>query len=267
MMKRKGARIRGVYRVLQAFPFVQGVLYYTEVDPPQASEGTSPRPTRFLHGLDLHQVGRSADLRSLLKRDSYAFFPLQGLFVEEDVLYQLFGKMNGILLAYHLFRSVPLSMDEAIHILRRASGQLVRIHEKGQFTVVHPQNMLLTADSVRFLYGGPSGLLPKLRGESAAGAEETSLDRRLEKEQMMDVYSLGALAYIMLTGTSPAPGKQTKPIRAFRSDTPAELEHLVMQSLLADPRSRPRLEDLWRSLNRVSVKGETDRSHQAQSTS
>lgn len=244
-MKQKGERIRDTFRVLQAFPFVQGVLYYAEVVPRQGGDTSAPLPTRFLHGLDIQQVRKGADLRNLLKRDRDAFFPIQGLFVEEGILYQVFGKLDGNLMAHHLYRSVPLPLNQANHILQCVSGHLVRIHQQGLFTVIHPQNMLLTKDSVRFLYGGPFGLLPKTRGGGAAGTADPAVAR--QQAQSMDAYSLAVLAYIILTGSSPS-SEKLLPIRSYRNDVPQRLEHLIMQSLLAEPRSRPRVEDLWNLL-------------------
>ncbi|PTX58133.1 hypothetical protein C8P63_1186 [Melghirimyces profundicolus] len=260
-MKKKGDRIRGTYRVLQAFPFVQGVLYYTEVEPDSRDgKPSTPLPTRFLHGLDIRSIRKRVDLKKLLKRDTGVFFPLQGLFVEEGILYQVLGKLDGQLLAHHLYRSVPLTANEAIHILQCVSGHLVRIYRKDLFTVVHPQNMLITGGSVRFLYGGPSGLLPKLKGGPPGGGRAVPEERK-RQEQMMDAYSLGALAYIMLTGTSPSPPGNLLPIRTCRRDVPPSLEHLIMQSLLAEPESRPRVEDLWETLRRIPVDRELKKEH------
>lgn len=243
-MKQKGERIRDTFRVLQTFPFVQGALYYTEVAPPrQGGETSLSLPTRFLHGLDIRMVRKGTDLRNLLKRDRNAFFPIQGLFVEEGILYQVFGKLDGNLMAHHLYRSVPLPLPQANHILKCVSGHLVRLQEQGLFTVIHPQNMLLTSDSVRFLYGGPFGLLPKTRGGSPDAADPAVARQQADS---MDAYSLGALAYIILTGSSP--GGKLLPIRSYRKDVPQQLEQLIMQSLLADPSTRPRVKDLWNLL-------------------
>ncbi|MFC4075463.1 tetratricopeptide repeat protein [Salinithrix halophila] len=249
-MKKKGEWIRGTYQVLQAFPFVQGALYYVEISPAKGTEGEGSRPTRFIHALNLYSVSRGAPPDALLKRDRSAFFPLQGLFVEEGILYQVLGKLEGTLMAHHLYREVPLSLREAVGILKGASGHLVRMYEQGEFTIIHPQNMILTEDSVRFLYGGPTDMLPK-RGGGAGQVPVPAGDR--SREEPLDAYSLGALAYIMLTGASPSPGGNMRPISSYRRDVPRELEHFVMQSLTGDPRSRPRVADLWRWLSQMPV--------------
>ncbi|SFS85748.1 tetratricopeptide repeat protein [Marininema halotolerans] len=237
-MKKKGEWIRQAYRVLQAFPFVQGALYYVEVCPSGQQSGGGV--TRFIHALDLRSVNRGAGPDALLKRNRFSFFPIQGLFVEKGILYQVFGKLDGNLMADHLYRSVPLSLAETIHILKVVSGHLVRMYERREFTVIHPQNMILSQDSVRFLYGGPIGMLPKRGG----GNQPPTPAGEQQREEPLDAYSFGALAYIMLTGASPVPGSVT-PIQSYRRDVPPELEHFVIKSLTADPKSRPRVSDIW----------------------
>ncbi len=244
-IKQKGERIRGTFRVFQSFPFIQGVLYYAEVAPQEESSESSP--TRFLHGLDIGLLRKGTELRRLLERDRSAFFPLQGLFVEGGTLYQVYGKLEGNLMAHHLFRSVPLPLDQAMHFLQRITGHLVRIHEQRMFTVVHPQNMLITADSIRFLYGGPLGLLPKTRG-SRTSLKDPEAARR--QDQAVDAYSLGALSYLMLTGSRPAPGGDLLPVRSYRQDVPQPLEQLIMQSLLAAPQSRPPVKEFWNQVKK-----------------
>lgn len=251
-MKKKGEWIRDTYQVINSFPFVQGVLYYTEVASNRKAyeqEGL-PLPTRFIHGLDLRYVKRGARLEKILRRDGSAFFPLQGLFVEQGVLYQVFTRLEGTLMAHHLYRSVPLSLEETLHWLKEISGHLVRLYENGQFTVVHPQNILLKGRAVRFLYGGAAGVLPKVSRMKAKESIPADPRAKMQQEQAMDVYSLGALAYIMLTGTSPAAGA-VRSLRAHRPDVPEELERLVMQTLLPRPKERPRMDDLWEWLQRA----------------
>ncbi|WP_169713780.1 protein kinase family protein [Paludifilum halophilum] len=251
-MKKKGEWIRDTYQVLNAFPFVQGVLYYTQVVSKSTTrpEDASDHPTRFIHGIDIRYLERGARLEALLQRDRSSFFPLQGLFVEDGMLYQVFGKLEGTLMAHHLYQSVPFSLQEALFVLKEVSGHLVRMDDKGQFTLVHPQNMLLTGDSVRFLYGGPSGVLPKLGAPSSQSEDPAERERR---RKSMDVYSVGALAYIMLTGASPATEGEIDPIAAYRGDVPSELEDLVVRSLSMNPLQRPQMADWWRWIQTVSV--------------
>ncbi|PTM54759.1 tetratricopeptide repeat protein [Desmospora activa] len=256
-MIKPGDWIRNTYRVLHSFPFVQGALYYAEI-PPQsdaASDEEESVPTRFLHGLDLRYIQEGAQLPDLMNRERKAFVPLQGLFVEKGILYQVYGKMEGTLMAHHLYEAVPLSLGETLDLLRSISGHLVRMEEQGQFAVIHPQNMLITADSVLFLYGGASGLLPKWSGNAPTASDPQT---QLKQERALDAYSLGALTYIMLTGSSPQIGRSGKlePIQTFRSDVPEGLEYFVMNSLLAKPNDRPTINQLRRWLDKIPVEAD-----------
>jgi tetratricopeptide (TPR) repeat protein len=250
-IRQKGEWIRDTYEVLNVFPFVQGVLYYTQVSGEKDGEEEAPRRTRFIHALDVRYLNRNAKLNTVLKRDRSAFFPLRGLFVEEGVLYQVFNRLDGTLLAHHLYRSVPLSLEETVHIVKQITKHLMQLYQSGQFTVVHPQNMLLTGDEVRFLYGGPSNVLPKgIRSKSStAGSGRVNV-------QALDAYSLGALAYIMLTGTSPNAEGQIKPIRTFRRDVPPQLEQFILHALSPDPGQRPTVSHLWEWIKEKEMRQE-----------
>ncbi|MDR6227031.1 tetratricopeptide repeat protein [Desmospora profundinema] len=251
-----GDWIRNTYRVLHSFPFVQGVLHYAEI-PKQTDAVThdeEPIPTRFLHGMDLRHIQRGAQLGELLKRDRQAFVPLQGLFVEKGTLFQVYGKMDGTLMAHHLYQAVPLSLGETLDLLRAIAGHWVQLEEQGQFAVIHPQNMLISADTVRFLYGGAHGLLPKWNGNNPS--PEKNPEMRRKQEHSLDAYSLGALTYIMLTGTSPQPGSGLEPVRSFRSDVPEGLEYFVMHSLQAKPEERPTIGQLWNWLEQIPVEAD-----------
>ncbi|QKG85648.1 tetratricopeptide repeat protein [Kroppenstedtia pulmonis] len=252
-IKKKGEWIRNTYEVIDAFPFVQGVLYFTRVAAKAQDQGDD-RPARFVHGLDVRLLERGAPLENLLHRDRSSFFPLQGLFVQEGILYQVFGRLEGTLMAHHLYHSAPLALPKVLSIIQKVTDSLVSIRDKDQFTLVHPQNMLLTSDGVRFLYGGSVGLLPKVRGEPVNWEEDEVL--RTKKEKAMDIYSLGALAYIMLTGTSPSTQGRVEPIQLYRNDVPSELNQYVMACLEPDPVHRPSLHELSRWIQQVSIPGD-----------
>ena len=86
------------------------------------------------------------------------------------MLYQVFYRLEGTLLAHSLEKDGPLPLDEALWILHGVSLHLLRLYEQGQFAVVHPQNILITSGkAIRFIYGGPLGLLPRRAGGGEAG--------------------------------------------------------------------------------------------------
>ncbi|SFG26319.1 hypothetical protein SAMN04488025_12330 [Planifilum fulgidum] len=228
VIKETGEKIGGKYRVMEAFPFVEGVLYYAE------EEGGDFSRTRFVHAIG----GLSRVDADELKRNRHEdiLFPLQEAFVEGGVLYQVFYRLEGTLLAHSLEKDGPLPLDEALWILHGVSLHLLRLYEQGQFAVVHPQNILITSGkAIRFIYGGPLALLPHPAG---GGEAEESLARC----RSADTFALGALSYALLTGrrlTSQAPNPA--PIRSFRSDVSPVLEKWVMRACSLDPAARPPL--------------------------
>ncbi|MEW9031948.1 MAG: hypothetical protein AB2404_04370 [Planifilum fimeticola] len=226
-IKGKGEKIRGKYRVIEAFPFVEGMLYYVEEE-----GGDFPR-TRFVHAIDGLSGIDVDELR--ISRHEDILFPLQDAFVEEGALHQVFRRLEGTLLAHSIEKDGPLPLDEALWILHGVSNQLLRLYELGQFTVVHPQNILITSGkAIRFIYGGPVALMPGWIGDEEAGG--------VSQRRSFDTFAVGALGYALLTGkrfTSQAPNPA--PIRTFRSDVSPVLEKWVMRACSLDPSARPPL--------------------------
>ncbi|MBA4603012.1 hypothetical protein [Thermoactinomyces mirandus] len=231
---REGEWIKAKYRVIKRFPFVIGTLYYTEYHLGQEVH------TRFVHALDLHLSGKNLNFRSLLERDDQVFFPISEVLVDEDreLLFQVFRHLEGTLLAHYLGKHAPLSLKEAIEFGRKTVRHLLRLYDVGQFTLVHPQNMVLTsARSLRFLYGGERGALPK--GLAGSGGENTRVN------QMYDSYTVGVFLYQMLTGKNPmAQGLTIPSVSCYRNDCPFELDQFVLRLLSLDINKRPGVEEM-----------------------
>ncbi|MFD1408691.1 tetratricopeptide repeat protein [Kroppenstedtia eburnea] len=239
--KRQGEWIRDTYQVLQSFPFVQGVLYYVEI--PSRGRGELLPETAFVHAMEQRGPEREPSFQRLLQRDSLAFSPLKDAFVEEGIFYQVFSPLDGTLLAYQMLGSELLPLGEVAGMLKRIADQLLRLRQSGEFTIVHPQNILLTPDGVRFLYGGPSGLIP-------GPAYSLWPDGTDEPDETREVYLWGALAYTLFTGVVPNPGEM-EPLHRYRKEVPVEWERLILNSLRADPAWRPRLAEIREGLERV----------------
>jgi len=160
----------------------------------------------------------------------------------------------------------PLSIGEAVSILRDVSRALAYAHDHG---VVHrdikPDNVLLSGHTavvtsfnikkaIAAAADGASGATLTQLGtavgtptymapEQAAGDPNT--------DHRADVYAFGCMAYELLAGQPPFPGlpphkllvahmaETPKPIAELRPDCPPALGALVTQCLAKDPASRP----------------------------
>jgi hypothetical protein len=233
--KAQGEWIKGTYRVVKAFPFVIGTLYFTEL---RLDNGDLA--TRFIHALDIEPIKDRIRMESIPLRDETVFFPIRDAFLEENVLYQVFHRMEGTLLAHDLGRRSPLPFDEGLWLIRGIVNHLLRLYKEGQFTLVHPQNMVLTSGrALRFLYGGRLGVLPK-----GAGMDFSFYSQNQQMDQLYDSYTLGVLIYQILTGNNPmAQGLTITPLSKICSDCPPELNKLVMRSFSFDLEKRPRIEE------------------------
>ena len=176
-------------------------------------------------------------------------------------LFYVMPFVEGESLRAKLTRQGPLPLHEAVRILREVTDALAYAHEHG---IVHrdikPDNVMLSgrhalvtdfgvakavsaagADkltTVGLALGTPAYMSP----EQAMG--ETDLDHR------SDIYSLGAMAYEMLTGAAPF-GRPTPQavlsahvletpgdILAKRPEVPAALAELIMRCLAKDKADR-----------------------------
>lgn len=229
-IKQQGERIKRSYQVISAFPFVDGVLYYTTYDSFDPEEA----PTRFIHAIQLETVPDENTITQLPLRNERIFVPLQEVFVEDGVLYQVFEKMEGNLLGIYLYQNAPLALGEVSQITKTVADHLMECESVGEFALIDPQNMVIEEDgTVRFLYGGPPSVFPK---EKASTYSEAELAEQL-----------GELLFLMLTGENMEDHKsKLRPLRSLRAEIPVELESWIMKSVSPDPVMRPPLHELWK---------------------
>jgi serine/threonine-protein kinase len=189
----------------------------------------------------------------------------------EGTLFYSMPYVEGESLRELMARERPMSMERVAQILTEVAGALDFAHGQG---VVHrdikPENVMLfrgqavvldfgiakalsnatastpsTATAPRITLPGTSlGTPTYIAPEQAAG--DPALDHRA------DLYSIGCVAYEMLTGHPPFRGKTPQavmiahareapePVTKRRPDTPAPLARLVMRCLAKSPDDRPR---------------------------
>ena len=157
-------------------------------------------------------------------------------------------------------------INQTISILRDVARALSYAHERG---VVHrdikPDNVLLSGGTAVVTDFGIAKAISAAR-EQAEGSTLTQMGTSIGTPAYMspeqaagdptvdhraDIYSLGCMAYELLTGKAPFDGRTPartlaahmtetpKLVTEVRADTPASLAQLVMQCLEKDPANRP----------------------------
>lgn len=169
--------------------------------------------------------------------------------------------LHGQSLAQVLDTERKLSPARTVGILRQVCKALGAAHEKGIIHLdVKPDNVMLLsdkehADAVKVVDFGIAGLLDHGgKEEKIAGTPEYIPPERATGagfDHRSDVYSLGVMAYEMLTGQVPFEGndavavlrrqvgEQPRPPSELVADLPPKLEQLILQMLSKDPGARP----------------------------
>jgi tetratricopeptide (TPR) repeat protein/tRNA A-37 threonylcarbamoyl transferase component Bud32 len=188
--------------------------------------------------------------------------------------------VEGESLRSRLGKGGPLPISMVIGVLRDVAKALAYAHERA---VVHrdikPDNVLLSGGTAVVTDFGIAKAISAARTEKE-GATLTQLGTSIGTPAYMspeqaagdpsvdhraDIYSLGCMAYELLTGQSPFHGRTPArmlaahmtetppPISQLRPDTPAALEQLVMRCLEKDPAARPQTgRDLVQALDAIT---------------
>ncbi len=180
----------------------------------------------------------------------------------DDFLYYVMPYIEGESLREKLAREGELPIAEAVKILREVADALASAHKHG---VVHrdvkPDNIMLSENHALVTDFGVAKAASEATGRQALttvgvaigtpaymapeqAAAEPHIDHRA------DIYSLGALAYELLTGRPPFTGasqqmvlaahvtQTPEPVTNHRAAVPAELAQVVMRCLEKKPADR-----------------------------
>jgi hypothetical protein len=200
--------------------------------------------------------------------------PIHAVGEADDLVYFVMGLVEGESLAVRLKRRGRLSCDEARRIFKETADALYAAHQQG---VIHrdvkPDNILLEGTRGRVMvtdFGIAKALSAEGGTLTEAGIaigtpafmspEQASGEREIDGRS--DLYSLGVVAYQMLSGELPfqaptVPGllmkqisEEPPPVNRKRPDIPRDLAQSVMRCLEKDPERRwPSAEALRRALD------------------
>ncbi|MFI5208120.1 MAG: protein kinase [Gemmatimonadales bacterium] len=202
--------------------------------------------------------------------------PIHTVGDKDDLCYFVMGLVDGESLALRLKRRGRLSIEEARRVMRESADALSAAHAQG---VIHrdvkPDNILLEGTRGRVMvtdFGIAKALTSDGGTLTEAGVaigtpaymspEQAAGDRNIDGRS--DLYSLGVVAYQMLTGELPfqAPtvpallmkqiSETPVPVNRKRPETPDELSLTVMRCLEKDP------EDRWNSADALRRALETN---------
>jgi serine/threonine-protein kinase len=186
---------------------------------------------------------------------------------EDGTFYYVMEYLPGLTLDQLVREHGPLPPARAVHVLRQLCGALGEAHARG---LVHrdvkPGNVMLgerggthdvaklldfglvlppagDADGDKLTQDGTVAGTPAYLSPEQAGGQE-AVDAR------SDIYSVGALAYFLLTGLPPFAGRtgmkliaahlyeMPEPLSRRRPDVPADLEAVILRCLAKEPDGR-----------------------------
>ncbi|MEP7085854.1 MAG: protein kinase [Gemmatimonadota bacterium] len=177
------------------------------------------------------------------------------------IVYLAMALVDGETLAARLARAPRMTSDEVRRLLREVAGALAYAHARG---VVHrdikPENILIDRESGRAMVTD-FGIARAAEGDAQLTATgvaigtpaymspEQALGEK-EADGRSDIYSLGVVGYVMLTGELPFKASNTpsmmmkhlseklRPVREVRGDAPPDIAAIVEHALAKKPEDR-----------------------------
>jgi serine/threonine-protein kinase len=185
---------------------------------------------------------------------------------EDGTFYYVMEYLPGLTLEELCRRHGPLPPERVVYLLRQVCGALAEAHAAGLIhRDVKPGNILAAQrggqqDVVKLVDFGlvkPRGAREDIaitqQGSLAGSPLYMSPEQALGKgtpDARSDIYSLGSVAYFLLTGHPPFEGDEpmevlvahardaVRPLRELYPEVPADLEHVVLRCLEKEPEAR-----------------------------
>src|SRR5262245_10047837 len=202
---------------------------------------------------------------------------------EDGTFYYVMEYLPGLTLEALVKQAGPLPPARAVHFLRQICGALEEAHGRGLIhRDIKPGNVMICerggirdvaklldfglvlppagdADADKLTQDGTVAGTPAYLSPEQAGGQEAV-------EARSDIYSVGALAYFLLTGFPPFPVRTAmktiaahlyevpEPLSRRRTDVPADLEAVILRCLAKEPNARfPDAESLNAALSSCCV--------------
>lgn len=212
------------------------------------------------------KISRDEELTKRLKEEILASYKVSNPYVvktyeylsDGDTLAYTMEYVHGITLSESLKADVRFSVEQTTKMLKQISLGIKAIHNAG---IVHrdlkPDNILISdmGDIKISDFGIASHGVARdtMQSESFIGTIEYIAPEQLEDSPFnyrSDIYSIGIIAYQMLSGFCPFAGdslidvmakrliNQVKPIDVIVSECPELLSSLIMKSMSMDPEDR-----------------------------
>lgn len=168
--------------------------------------------------------------------------------------WRLRPRPDGVGLDAFFAARAPLPVSEAVSLVLAVARCVAAIHREGAIIRdLVPRNVVLGAEGVTLVDIGLSRTDVLSSRTAASLLVEDSpytapeLLRKGGVDRRADVYSLGVIAHVALTGLAPwgdrgavlRPPEQPPDVRTLRPEIPAELAALVAACLAEDPAARP----------------------------
>jgi serine/threonine-protein kinase len=186
---------------------------------------------------------------------------------EDGTFYYVMEYLPGVTLEQLVERHGPLPPNRAIHFLRQVCGALWEAHAIGLIhRDIKPGNVMVCERGGRYdttklldfglvipLGGCPASDRLTQEGAIAGTPAYTSPEQASGQEEIdarSDIYSVGSLAYFLLTGQPPFAGRSSVkvlaahlyespvPLTAHRPGVPRELETVILKCLAKNPSDR-----------------------------
>lgn len=214
-------------------------------------------PDESTYGVNADRFRREIQVIARLQHPH--IIPILAAGSAEGTLYYLMPFMGGETLRARLSREGPLAVSDAARILREVLDALSFAHKHG---VIHrdikPENVLLEAGHAVVADFGIAKALRDAGNMTSAGISLGTPAYAAPEQAMADpatdhradLYSVGAMAYEMLTGAPVFSGSVQQvvaahlttaptPLKERRSDVPQPLADLIMRTLAKEPGERP----------------------------